>query len=354
MVQAKILIGMFQITVELPDTLNLNYPEPFALLLRAVRVLIMDVFAIVKIECVTPLSVHSKFILVMLLPVASVGLLQLVRRVSDWKIARGDLAGVAKDRQRDENRTTAAYRTYFIIFLFYPLLSRTVFRMFACQELHHDKSTLVTESWHVDDYSIDCNGPTHGIYKVVAGVFIFIYPIGIPLVFLLLLWKDKKRRTQSRPELGKSSSVDFLRRDYRDDYYYFEVVTLMEKLLLTGILVFIKRGTIFQAFTGGCIAVVFLGVHCWVWPYKEQTDNALKTFAEGQLFLTLFISVILRTQLEREPLEFDDYGMILSVVFCVTPTMEIICLVWLMCTAVDGEKSEGEEDGLQPEPPAQP
>eukprot|EP01045_Picozoa_sp_COSAG04_P027097 COSAG04_NODE_3898_length_2439_cov_1.713675_2_plen_568_part_01 len=136
-VQAKILIGLFQITVELPFTLNLNYPKAFTAVLSAVRVLILDLFAILKMECIGTMSVHTKFMLVMLLPVAAIGTVQLVRCINDWRAGRSEQlseAQMAKDR--DERRVTAGYRSFFIVFLLYPLLSRSAFRTFACQTLY--------------------------------------------------------------------------------------------------------------------------------------------------------------------------------------------------------------------------
>ena len=213
-----------------------------------------------------------------------------------------------RDRAIGESRVTAAYRTFFVVFLLYPLLSRTVFRTFDCQELHRDELSGITEQWHVDDFSVDCNSASHGTFRFVAGVFILVYPVGIPLCFLFLLWRDNQQRTQSEQARGVSS-FDFLRRDYKDSFYFFEVIVLLEKLLLTGVLIFIKHGTILQAFAGATIAFVFFGLQCRLWPYKAQSDNILKAFAEGQLFLTLFISVILRTQLEREPVTSEEYGL---------------------------------------------
>ena len=100
-------------------------------LLNTVRVLVLDVFAILKVECLESLSVHVKFILVMLLPVnpvVCVGVVYLIRCVSDCLISDQD-----KKKQRDENGVKAAYRTFFVVFLLYSLVSRTVFRMFDCQ-----------------------------------------------------------------------------------------------------------------------------------------------------------------------------------------------------------------------------
>jgi hypothetical protein len=327
MTQAKILIGLFQITAELPFTLNLIYPKLFMSLLNTVRVLVLDVFAILKVECLGSLSVHVKFILVMLLPVVCVGVVYLIRCVSDCLISDQD-----KEKQRAENRVKAAYRTFFVVFLLYSLLSRTAFRMFDCQMLHDEASDGVTEEWwHVDDYSVDCSSTGHKTFEALAAVFILIYPVGIPACFLFLLWKDNKQRKQPTHMQGNASSFDFLRRDYKDDYYYFEVVMLLEKLLLAGILTFIDQGTVLQAFAGTCIVVCFLGLQCCVFPYRVRSDNILRVCAEGQLVLTLLISIILRTQLEREHLTPDGYGRILVAIFFATPAMEVLLVLLRIC-----------------------
>jgi hypothetical protein len=199
--------------------------------------------------------------------------------------------------------------------------------MFDCQTLYADASTDALEWWHVDDYTLDCNSESHKTIKVVATVFILIYPIGIPMVFFLLIWRDDRQRKQTMHSEDNASSFDFLRRDYKDDYYFFEVVVLLEKLLLTGILSFIDQGTVLQAFAGTCIAVCFLSIQCRLCPYRERSDNLLKACAEAQLFTTLLISIVLRTKLDHEHLMPHDYGTILVVAFFSTPAMEVLLVL---------------------------
>jgi hypothetical protein len=81
---------------------------------------------------------------------------------------------------------------YFVVFLLYPLLSRTIFHMFQCQTLHDH------EAWHVDDFDVDCNSGEYTAFYAIAMVFVFIYPIGIPVGLFILLWRDE----QHDAELG--------------------------------------------------------------------------------------------------------------------------------------------------------
>ena len=116
-VQAKIFIGSMQVLTQLPVVLDIRYPEAFARLLGALRVVVLDVFEILRIDCITPLSLHVKFGIIMLLPVAAIGFVHLFRC---WQDPRGSGEPSAKA----SNRAATAYQSLVIIFLLYPLLSR--------------------------------------------------------------------------------------------------------------------------------------------------------------------------------------------------------------------------------------
>jgi hypothetical protein len=197
--------------------------------------------------------------------------------------------------------------------------------------------------------SIQCDGDTHTAFSAMAVLCVVIYPIGIPVSFFLLLRRDQKARAEMVRQVGnvakETSSVDFLRSDYRSDYYYFEVIVLLEKLILTGLLIFIDQGSTFQAFCGGVIAFIFFAVQCSTRPYVSVTDNILKAVSEAELFITLFISVVLRTDAaeDRDAITASQYGAILTVVFFAAPTTFAACFLYKRCCAKDApdEKPEG-------------
>ena len=55
----------------------------------------------------------------------------------------------------------------------------------ACWEVGPD------ETWHMDDMAIDCASGTHVMFMMLGYIFIILYPIGIPLTFLLLLRRNE-------------------------------------------------------------------------------------------------------------------------------------------------------------------
>ena len=243
MVQLKILLGVSQITCELPNVLELKYPDRFADLLVGARVLIVDIFSVFKLDCISPLSLHAKFIVIMLLPPFCIGIVQLLRMWSDCRATLGDASTELLAERKAASHGTAAYRSSFIIIALYPLLTRSCFRMYDCQYLGSD------EGWHPDDFKIACDDPTHVVFIALASVGVCIYPIGIPLSVLLMLWRDAKKTGEDA-----SSSLDFLRIDCapvafcnvgcagvsewrcgclpsdKAEFYYYECVTLIEKV----------------------------------------------------------------------------------------------------------------------------
>ena len=112
---------------------------------------------------------------------------------------------------------------------------------------------------------------------------------------------------------------------------YFECIVLVEKLILTGLLIFCAQGTVFQAFGGCCVAFGFFAVQTRCWPYRNTGDNWLKCVAEVQLSLTLLVSIILRTELGKDVLTPDGYGTILVLAFFSSPSVATFIVLRQLC-----------------------
>ena len=108
----------------------------------------------------------------------------------------------------------------------YTILCRTTFQSFACKDID------VGESFHQNDFTVDCNSDTYLAYAAVAGIFIAIYPIGIIVVFAALLYANRKvlgDRAGGATHIGKWWSGDletfnFLVDGYRRTTFWFEIV----------------------------------------------------------------------------------------------------------------------------------
>lgn len=157
----------------------------------------------------------------------------------------------------------SAYRTasvsfqqnlFFIVFLLYPIITTTLFRIPQCRDLG-------PHSYHEDDYRVDCDSNSFTAAFIFALMMIAFIPIGVPATFMLLMYRAKEALPDGKANttvLGgaKLCAADvsdgddrygFLCRDLRPEYWYYEIVTYTRKLLLGGMSVFVGRGTMAQA-----------------------------------------------------------------------------------------------------------
>lgn len=116
MASLKILIGLLQIVTELPSALSLNYPEQFANLLKAMKILLLDVFDMFSIDCISPVSLHAKFSMIMAMPVVGIALVHAIAIISDCFYSTG-VSEEIKAARKAEIQSTKAYRSFFIIFM---------------------------------------------------------------------------------------------------------------------------------------------------------------------------------------------------------------------------------------------
>ena len=93
--------------------------------------------------------------------------------------------------ERLAKRVTACYSAIFlIIFFVFPSVSNKVFRTFACERFDDGEEFLRA------DLSLDCGAPLHATMFYYGIVTLFVYPLGVPLLFWALLWRHRAQFAQ--------------------------------------------------------------------------------------------------------------------------------------------------------------
>ena len=73
-------------------------------------------------------------------------------------------------------------------------VSTTVLRFFNCVEYDSVDANgrLTTLRVLQADHGISCDSPSYKKWSVYAGIMVFIYPVGIPLLYFAELWYHRK------------------------------------------------------------------------------------------------------------------------------------------------------------------
>jgi hypothetical protein len=94
-------------------------------------------------------------------------------------------------------------------------VSTTIFGAFSCTSVDPEGLLPGTPTYLRNDYSISCDSPRYHFGVIWAVAMIFVYPIGIPALYLYLLFsaryvikmrKEERHATEQAQALSQSQS----------------------------------------------------------------------------------------------------------------------------------------------------
>ena len=218
--------------------------------------------------------------------------------------------------------------TMIFLFSFYPVTSRRILQLlpFACSSICHDSGLKHCVSFLKADFSVQClciNSQWWLLYAVYASVLI---PIGFPLlllVYLFVIFRAKKEKnlyvyinaddcegeTLSTKDIQINNSMDrntaahfatkFLYENYKSSCWFWEIVEMYQKLLLTSILpIFASQSKVILA-----VAIVlssfFTVLHAYTKPIKDSFENHLQLISLSVIPANLCIGFMLETMVNE-------------------------------------------------------
>ena len=230
---------------------------------------------------------------------------------------------------------------FWVLLLAYPSTSTRTLRVFQCEPI--GKSFFLAR-----DYTQKCFEGIWWFWSTWATVCVFIYVIGIPLLFFLLLynashmhvqekWEECKRSEKRKKRLIKEAEADaqiggrffhrptniheeehcvkqylrianlshhkvldrlgFIYDAYNNDSWWWEIVELLRKMMMNGVMCLLLPDSPTQIMVGMVITFLFMTITLQQQPYKCNSDHNLAFFCHLQLFITLFGGFITREKI---------------------------------------------------------
>ncbi|CAM9662612.1 unnamed protein product, partial [Choristocarpus tenellus] len=242
-------------------------------------------------------------------------------------------------------------------FQVFSSVSTTVFQTFACEHFEEFNARYLRA-----DYSIMCDTQEHGFYKAYAGIMILVYPIGIPLLYFVILWRHRTKldpkaestilesaAPERREALGKNMNERelwqqrkqleqmtewelkervrrrgydpeltptlFLWKDFGPNLYYYEVVECGRRILLTGALIFIEPQSAAQAATACIFAFLSLLGFELLRPHLDEGDSWLYRLGCVIIFFSNFLGLLIKVNVsEEDNISQKIFGVLLIIV----------------------------------------
>ena len=136
-----------------------------------------------------------------------------------------------------------------------------------------------------EDPSVVCNSDEHRKVEQAALVFVFIWPVGMPLMFLALLLLSRRW-----PLLASGTAV--LHQEYKEEFFWWEPIFMLQRLVICGFLQFIPaknmRLSAAVVLTNVYLVALFIAM-----PFKQTALNILATVTTQFMLSVIFFGALL-------------------------------------------------------------
>ena len=182
-----------------------------------------------------------------------------------------------------------------IVYAVFPVSAATIFNTFMTEAFDDGNKRLAY------DLSFDITDHRYNPMVKYALVMVFVYPIGIPLLFATILFvnrralRDKTRGADdelvrhSNPTLDKFAILFDV---YKPEKWWWEVYESLRRVLTTGVLVLIAPGSLLQLNVGLAFCLQGLVMYSYHRPYEEVLENKLAIAMQLETFLTVYVALL--------------------------------------------------------------
>jgi len=172
----------------------------------------------------------------------------------------------------------------FGLFILYPRVASIVLRLYSCVKVG-------VKSYLTSDFTVQCYTSTWTRFAAANGIFLLLYPLGIPLLFVFLLYRERRNERFLLPEVRYQ--LGFLYEVYQVRHWWWESVDLANKLIMTSILPFFDNAALLPVALAATVA--YLALLLWQDPYIHEANFRLHILAQADLFLFLLAAYVIST-----------------------------------------------------------
>ena len=148
------------------------------------------------------------------------------------------------------------------------------------------------------DYAIEVDGAMHSNVKIVTAIGIILYVAGIPLGVAMALRSNLKYLYDDSTENKVKheacvSEFGTLYMQYEPRFWYWEIVVIVKKMMLTGAMTVIAPGTSLQIVIALLIVLINMLLVLKLAPFVDEADDWLSFLTSFQMLTTLLGGLIM-------------------------------------------------------------
>ena len=187
----------------------------------------------------------------------------------------------------------AVYSALLVVFICLPSVSGTIFSAWVCES--YQVAPGNTKSFLLKDLSVECGSSDHRAVQAVAYVLLAVWPVGMLALFASVLFCNRKELRAGEPRNTCAKAASFLTSGYRNEYFYWEVVELARRLLVSGWVLLIPYDKMFFRLAfAWCISFLLLLLTAVARPWSRPEDNVLGLVSQAALVLAFGCCLLIK------------------------------------------------------------
>ncbi|GMH59843.1 hypothetical protein TL16_g02912 [Triparma laevis f. inornata] len=346
--KGKILAAFWQVVSQYETILVIRFPPVFERFARWLSSLTnLDALKLVSFSCLHRTNFHYKLIFSTMTPILFMGAVVIWFQFRKFKLTKGQLLKMPwqsvkevdlNPEQQEHKRQRITEDSYTAIlaitYLVFASVSTIIFKTFHCKQYGDDPIRYL-----VADPQVDCDSGDHILAEAYATVMIFVYPIGITLLYTYLLVKNRKelKCKGDRHDSHTLRPIAFLWQAYEPRWWWFEIFENARRLMMTGGLVFVNPGSTTQIVVAMLVSILSIILYSSTLPYEHDSVDTLAVVSQWSIFFTLFGALLLRQEMDKEEsLNLELFGVCLVIVNCMSfalvafeGTLPLIRKIWV-------------------------
>ena len=318
----KIVIGFYQVTYGVLEAFSyIKWPDSLQVIGKYSEVLQMNVLQITPIDClISGLRVNAfgnMFAMMAIngLVIAVSGFAYGVRKVII--VRNTDIDKQEKSRKLSQTKEIVYRNLFFILYVTYlSTCTKTAYVLpFACRKLCRDEKEESCFKYLKADYSVRCQGPKYNHLLILAYIST-AYIIALPAASFTALWRQRrviqaKGRTKKSQNSGSSvemiAGLRFLFENYKRRSWYWELVELCRKIILTSGLILVGQESRSYIGLAWVIAGMYGMVFAFIGPIQDEVENRLMVISLSVTVVNLGIGAVSRIPAENISGSVDSY-----------------------------------------------
>ncbi|KAL9955935.1 hypothetical protein ACROYT_G037339 [Oculina patagonica] len=318
----KIVIGFYQVTYGLLEAFSyIKWPGSLQVIAKYSEILQMDVFQVAPIHCLFSrfrANAFENLFVMMALNAVVIGFSVIFYGVRKAIILRSrNLQDNDKLRKISQTKEFVFRNLFFFLYVTYlSTCAKTASVLpIACQKLCRDEKEELCYKYMKADYSIQCQGTKYNHWLILAYIST-AYIVALPVSSFIALWR--KRRTIitviqtdafQDPDNGMEmiSALRFLFENYKHDSWYWELVEMSRKVILTSGIILVGHESRSYIGLAWIIAGMYGILFSWIKPIRDVTENRLMATSLAVTVVNLGVGAVSRIPAENLPASVDTY-----------------------------------------------